>query len=271
MSTLGNVSPEFYEVPRPPAPVIDILTGTALPSAAAARPSLLEPVAAAAGAPVGEFEQAAWTALRDSQRWAEAVYAISKRAIDLAFSVLLLIVFSPVFLLIAIAIKISSPGPVIFRQDRLGQNGQPFSCLKFRTMVPDAEQRLAADPALRAAFEANYKIKDDPRVSRIGALLRCTSFDELPQLWNVVRGEMSLIGPRPIVAPELERYGLFGQKLLSVRPGLSGLWQTCGRSDTTYEERVRIDMLYVDHRSAWLDCKLMLLTIAAVCRKAGAC
>jgi lipopolysaccharide/colanic/teichoic acid biosynthesis glycosyltransferase len=271
MATVSNITPEFNEIPRPPAPVIDILTGATVPVNAAAIPTTLEAAAAPAGMTVGDYDQAVWSILQDAKRWSQGVYGVGKRATDAIGAAILLIVLSPLFLLITIVIKISSPGPALFRQDRLGYQGRPFTCLKFRTMVANAEQRLANDPMLRAAFESNYKIKDDPRVHRFGALLRRTSLDELPQLWNVLRGDMSLIGPRPIIPPEILKYGLYGQKLLSVRPGLSGLWQTCGRSDTTYEQRVRFDMLYIDHRSAWLDFKLLLLTVAAVYRKAGAC
>ena len=158
----------------------------------------------------------------------------------------------------------------MFKHRRLGRGGKEFWCYKFRSMVQDAEQQLQSSEALRAKFEAHYKIKDDPRVTRVGGLLRKTSLDELPQLWNVLRGDMSLIGPRPIVAPELVKYGPYDRKLLSVTPGLSGFWQVCGRSDTSYSKRVLLDMLYIDHRCTWLDLKLMVLTAFAVFRKVGA-
>ena len=158
----------------------------------------------------------------------------------------------------------------MFKHRRLGRGGKEFWCYKFRSMVQDAEQRLQNSAALRAKFEAHYKIKDDPRVTRVGGLLRKTSLDELPQVWNVLRGDMSLIGPRPIVAPELVKYGPHDRKLLSVPPGLSGFWQVCGRSDTSYSKRVLLDMLYIDHRCTWLDLKLMVLTAVAVFRKVGA-
>lgn len=265
MVSLGNLTPEMPELPRPSAPVIDILTGA--PAAASHRLMTTAP----AHASLREFEEAAWAIVRQSQNLREQAYEYFKRAIDVAGSALLLAALSPLLALIAVLVKVTLPGPALFRQVRLGRHGRPFRCLKFRTMVADAEERLARDPALRAAFEGNYKIKNDPRVSRFGALLRRTSLDEMPQLWNVLRGDMSLIGPRPVVPPELAKYGTHAPKLLSVPPGLSGLWQTCGRSETTYEQRVRFDMLYIDHRSAWLDLKLILLTVVAVCRKAGAC
>jgi len=260
MASLGNLAPDLPELPRPPAQVIDILTG-----ASAVGPTVVSP------SPIVEFEQAAWRVIRHSQDFRERAYEWSKRTIDALGAAMLLLVFSPLILAVAVVIKITSPGPVFFEQVRLGRGGRPFRCLKFRTMVPDAEKRLQNDPVLRAVFESNYKIKNDPRVSRVGALLRRTSFDELPQLWNVLRGDMGLIGPRPIVPPELSKYGMHAKKLLTVTPGLSGLWQTCGRSETTYAQRVAFDMMYIDHRSLWLDLKLMVLTVVAVCRKVGAC
>src|SRR5207245_2511827 len=168
-------------------------------------------------------------------------------------SLALLLLALPAFMIVALLIKGTSPGPVFFKHRRLGQGGREFWCCKFRTMVADAEARLQQDKHLRRQFEAAYKIKDDPRVTPVGAFLRKTSLDELPQLLHVLRGEMSLIGPRPIVAPELCRYGLYQDQLLAVRPGLGGLWQACGRSDTTYGERVRLDVLYIEHRCLALD------------------
>ena len=262
MVSLGNITPEMPELPASRAPVIDIFTGA---------PAVLPAAVGQAPPSIIEFEQAAWAIVRKSQDLRKRTYEALKRAVDVLGAAMLLALTSPLFLLISVLIKLTLPGPVFFRQVRLGRNGLPFWCLKFRTMVLDAEERLKRDPSLRAAFEANYKIKDDPRVSRFGALLRRTSFDELPQLWNVLVGDMSLIGPRPVVPPELAKYGTHARKLLSVTPGLSGLWQTCGRSETTYEQRVRFDMLYIDHRSLWLDFKLILLTVVAVCRKVGAC
>lgn len=263
MASLGNLAPDSADLSRPP--VIDILTGRP-----AAVPTQFAPMAASTST-ILEFEQAAWRIVRRSQDLRERTYEYCKRVVDVVGVTLLLLALAPVFALIAVIIWISSPGPIFFEQVRLGRGGRPFRCLKFRTMVPDAEQQLNADPKLRAAFEHNYKIKDDPRVYGFGRLLRRSSFDEMPQLWNVLRGEMSLIGPRPIVPPEVSKYGAHAQKLLSVTPGLSGLWQACGRSETTYEQRVRFDMLYIDHRSLWLDVKLIFLTAVAVCRKVGAC
>lgn len=199
------------------------------------------------------------------------LYRATKRGVDVTVSATLLLVTLPVFVVVALLIKATSRGPVFFRHRRLGRGGREFGCLKFRTMVVDAEEQLKRDDLLRHKFEQDFKIKDDPRITRVGRLLRKTSLDELPQLWHVLRGGMSLIGPRPIVRPELGKYSIYGNKLLTVKPGLSGLWQVCGRSDTTYPQRVMMDMHYIDHRSLTLDVRLMLLTIVAVARKSGAC
>jgi exopolysaccharide production protein ExoY len=197
-------------------------------------------------------------------------YEATKRAIDLVAALALLAAAAPLLAALAAVVKLTSRGPVLFRHARLGRGGRPFSCLKFRTMVRDAEAQLASRPELRRAFEANYKIKDDPRLTPVGAVLRRYSLDELPQLWNVVRGELSLIGPRPIVASEVSKYGEHAGRLLSVKPGLGGVWQVYGRSDTTYDQRVAMDMAYVERRSTWLDLRLLALTAAAVLRGRGA-
>jgi lipopolysaccharide/colanic/teichoic acid biosynthesis glycosyltransferase len=138
-------------------------------------------------------------------------------------------------------------------------------------MIANAEERLKRDPQLRQRFEEKFKLEDDPRITPLGSFLRKTSLDELPQLFHVLRGEMSLVGPRPIVEAELAKYSIYAKKLLTVKPGLSGLWQVCGRSDTTYPQRVMMDMQYIDHRSFGLDMRLLLLTVSAVVRKSGAC
>jgi len=199
------------------------------------------------------------------------VYRATKRGVDVTVSATLLLLTLPIFAVVALLIKATSRGPVFFRHKRLGRGGREFGCLKFRTMVVDAEEQLKHDDLLRHKFEQDFKIKDDPRITRVGRLLRKTSLDELPQLWHVLVGGMTLIGPRPIVRPELGKYSIYGNKLLTVKPGLSGLWQVCGRSDTTYPQRVMMDMHYIDHRSLALDLRLILLTIVAVARKSGAC
>jgi lipopolysaccharide/colanic/teichoic acid biosynthesis glycosyltransferase len=197
-------------------------------------------------------------------------YERSKRAIDVCVSLSLLILLSPLLLAIALLVKATSRGPVIFRHGRVGRYGRRFGCLKFRTMVENAEEVLRRRPDLREEFEANFKLKNDPRLTRIGGFLRKSSLDELPQLINVLRGELSLIGPRPIVPSELTKYGSKHRKLLSVKPGLGGFWQVYGRSDTTYEERIAMDMEYIDRRSLGLDLKLMALTARVVIEGRGA-
>jgi lipopolysaccharide/colanic/teichoic acid biosynthesis glycosyltransferase len=193
-----------------------------------------------------------------------------KRFVDLVIALIVIVALLPLFPLIALLIVTTSPGPAIYRQRRLGHRGNYFWCYKFRTMVADAEEQLKRHAALAAQFQHNFKIKNDPRVTRLGALLRKTSLDELPQLFNVLRGEISLIGPRPIVEEEREKYGDYCPKLLSVKPGVSGMWQVYGRSDTTYDQRIAMDMSYIDNRSLWLDFKLISLTVYVVLRGRGA-
>jgi lipopolysaccharide/colanic/teichoic acid biosynthesis glycosyltransferase len=193
-----------------------------------------------------------------------------KRLIDITCSLLIIVILSPLFPVIALLIVATSRGSALFRQRRLGHEGRPFWCLKFRTMVADAEEQLKRQADLVARFQDNFKIKDDPRVTRVGAFLRKTSLDELPQLFNVLRGDISLIGPRPIVEKEQAKYGVYAAKLLSVKPGLSGMWQVYGRSDTTYPQRIAMDMAYIDNRSLRLDLRLMVLTAYVVLRGRGA-
>jgi len=197
-------------------------------------------------------------------------YEVGKRLTDVLASLLFLVVLLPVLAAAAACVRASGRGPILFRQRRLGRGGKVFWCYKFRTMVPDAESQLARGGDLVSRFHENFKIKDDPRVTRVGAVMRRTSLDELPQLWNVLRGDMSLIGPRPIVEPELSKYGVHASRLLTVKPGLGGVWQVSGRSDTTYDERVAMDMRYIESRSMGLDLKLLVLTALVVVRRQGA-
>jgi lipopolysaccharide/colanic/teichoic acid biosynthesis glycosyltransferase len=177
-------------------------------------------------------------------------------------------------LILALAVKFSSPGAIFFRQQRIGAGGRPFSCLKFRTMVVDSEQQLvtylANNPVARQEWEDERKLKYDPRVTPFGALLRKTSLDELPQLLNIVRGEMSLVGPRPIVLAEVSKYGEYIQYYNAVSPGLTGLWQVSGRNDIGYRQRVMLDTFYVRNWSLWLDFMILMRTIPAVMKKDGA-
>jgi lipopolysaccharide/colanic/teichoic acid biosynthesis glycosyltransferase len=199
----------------------------------------------------------------------------AKRAFDLAFGTALALASFPAAILIALAVVIQSGGPVFYSQQRVGRGGRSISVWKFRTMVVEADavlqQYLDRDPALAAEWRQNRKLRRDPRVTGIGRLLRKTSLDELPQLWNVIRGDMSLVGPRPVVADELGRYGANSSLYLAVKPGLTGLWQTSGRNNTTYDHRVKLDSEYVRTWSIAKDLQIVLNTIPAVVRGAGAC
>ena len=184
------------------------------------------------------------------------------------------IIFSPVMFGIALWIRKDSPGPVIFKHRRIGQYGKEFSCYKFRTMCVDAKEKLEellkADPEAKKEWEENYKLKNDPRITRSGKFLRRTSLDELPQIFNVLKGEMSLVGPRPIVAKEIRYYGKFIEDYYMVRPGITGMWQTGGRNDTGYEQRVRMDSWYVRNWDFWFDIVLLWRTLKVVIKGDGA-
>jgi len=201
---------------------------------------------------------------------------IVKRIFDIIFSTSALVLLSPVFLVIAIMIKIKSPeGPVFFGHQRIGKNGKFFRVYKFRTMVPDAEERLKklldSNPKLKKEFEKDFKLKDDPRIiPGIGNFMRKSSLDELPQFFNSLIGNMSVVGPRPIVEKELEKYGKYAKKLLSVKPGVTGLWQVSGRNDIDYNERIELDMEYIDKQSLWLDIKIITQTVLVMIFKKGA-
>lgn len=196
--------------------------------------------------------------------------AAVKRLFDLVVSAVALVVLAPLFALIAIAIKLDSPGPVFFVQQRAGENGRPFRMYKFRSMVADAEERLAEVVDVRALAEPAYKLRCDPRVTRVGRLLRRWSLDELPQLWNVLRGEMSLVGPRPEDAALVARYTPWQRKRLAVKPGLTGPMQVNGRGDLSLEERVRLEVRYIQQYSLWEDIRLLLRTVPAVLSGRGA-
>jgi exopolysaccharide production protein ExoY len=180
---------------------------------------------------------------------------------------------SPLIVLLAWVIR-RDGGPATFRHYRVGCGGRLFRCIKFRTMRPDAEralqQVLERDPALLAEWRRDQKLANDPRVTPLGRYLRRASLDELPQLFNVLRGEMALVGPRPVTVPELRRYGTARWQYLSVPPGMTGLWQVSGRNGTGYERRVELDELYVRNRSAWLDCKILAKTVLIVLKREGA-
>ncbi len=191
-----------------------------------------------------------------------------KRVFDVIFASTVLVVFSPLYLLIALLVFMSSHGSVIYVHPRIGRHGREFKCLKFRTMVKGADQilenHLKTCPISRAEYEASFKLKDDPRITKIGKILRVTSLDELPQFWNVLVGDMSVVGPRPLVKAELSKYGSAINKVLSVRPGIAGLWQVSGRNDIPYVKRVQMDASYVKKMSFGLDIKLVLKTFLVV-------
>lgn len=199
---------------------------------------------------------------------------ILKRCIDLLFSALCLLVLSPLFLLIAILIRLDSPGPVFYKQWRLGKNGAPFQMLKFRTMYADADEVLKKwleeDPVIREEWEKYQKLKDDPRITLFGNILRQMSIDEFPQFWNIAIGEMSLIGPRPFFRDQLEEYGDAYRYYVMVRPGLSGLWQVSGRNNTSFEERALWDKYYVSNWSFWLEIYIFFKSIWVVLSRDGA-
>lgn len=187
-----------------------------------------------------------------------------KDALDIAGALAGLLLTLPLFAAVALAVVLDSPGPVFFRHRRIGKGGVPFQAWKFRTMVAGADARLAEDDALRARFGRDFKLVDDPRVTRVGRWLRRTSLDELPQLLNVLKGEMSLVGPRPIIEDELARYGPWERRLLCVKPGLTGLWQVLRHHEPDYAQRVRLDMYYIDHWSLGLDLQILARTLPAV-------
>ena len=189
----------------------------------------------------------------------------TKRAFDIVFSLAVSIVCAPLCLAIAIAIACTSSGSIFYIQERVGKNHKRFGCIKFRTMVPDADRLLdemiAQSEDLRQEFSENFKLKEDPRITKIGKFLRITNLDEFPQFINVLKGEMSVVGPRPLVPEEIERYGLAIDRVLTIRPGVTGLWQVSGRNDIPYAQRVRIDVNYVKRRNFWLDLRIVIKTI----------
>jgi lipopolysaccharide/colanic/teichoic acid biosynthesis glycosyltransferase len=193
----------------------------------------------------------------------------AKRAFDLIFAILLLIALAPVWIAIAIAIKLDTPGPVLFRQRRIGQNGEAFSMFKFRTMVDGADEQKQALLHLNQAAEGLFKISQDPRITNVGGWLRATCLDEMPQLLNVITGRMSLVGPRPLVPEEDERITGGDRRRLAMRPGMTGVWQVCGASAIPIREMVVLDRDYLDGWSLWLDLKLLFLTARYVALRKG--
>lgn len=194
--------------------------------------------------------------------------SLYKRIFDLVFASLVLAIFSPLYLILMVLIALNSPGPIFYVQKRIGKNYQAFKCIKFRTMVNDAEQELVTimegSEQIRQEFQESFKLKQDPRITKMGQFLRLTSLDELPQFWNVLKGEMSVVGPRPLVPEELPKYGRRINTVLQVKPGITGLWQVSGRNDIPYPKRVQIDVYYANSHNWQMDLWIIYKTIGVV-------
>ncbi len=195
-------------------------------------------------------------------------YKFFKKIFDSLFSLFFLIISLPLFILISFFIKLSSSGPIFYLQERIGKNNIPFKCIKFRTMYPEAkyilENLLMKDDNFKKEFEETHKIKNDPRITTIGKLLRKTSLDELPQFINVLRGEMSIIGPRPIVKDEIIMYKENFKKVSSIKPGITGLWQVSGRNNLTYKRRIMLDLNYVENYNLLMDLRILIRTFGVI-------
>ena len=191
-----------------------------------------------------------------------------KRIGDVIFSLLVLTLGSPIFILIGILVKLSSPGSIFYIQKRVGRNYREFGCIKFRTMYKNADDLLPnlleKYPLMRKEFEKDFKLRHDPRITKLGRFLRRSSLDELPQFFNVLKGEMSVVGPRPIVSNEINKYSVFMEEVISVRPGLTGLWQVSGRNNLSYKKRVELDLVYARNRNFLLDLEIILLTLGVL-------
>ena len=199
------------------------------------------------------------------------MYRLIKRIFDFILSLIGIAIMSPLFLIISIMIKCDTKGPVFFKQRRIGLNGKPLYIYKFRTMVTNAEELIASfTPEQKKEWEESYKLKDDPRITRVGKILRKTSLDELPQLINIIKGEMSIIGPRPVVEEELSWYGNDVDLVLSVKPGLTGWWEVNGRSEVPYPKRCDLELYYVKNASLALDVRILLGTLKVVFSQRGA-
>jgi len=208
-----------------------------------------------------------------SRRSAPNSSELVRRSVDLVLASLALVFFAPLMLLVAVSVWMQDGGPVFYAHSRVGRDGRVFKCLKFRSMLVDSEarlQRLLTESAdARAEWDRDHKLRNDPRITALGSFLRRSSLDELPQLFNVLAGEMSLVGPRPIVAGEVKRYGRRFSHYCSVRPGITGLWQVSGRNDVSYRRRVAIDTCYAQNQSLALDLRIMLATVPSVLMRKG--
>jgi undecaprenyl-phosphate galactose phosphotransferase len=230
---------------------------------------------AIAGTELRQFFKEQTMVLEIKNNLAQPLIYITKRSIDYAAAAVIAFILAIPMLLIALKIKMSSKGPATYRQERVGKNGKLFWCYKFRTMYPNAAERLkellAKNPELKAEWEKNFKLKNDPRVTEIGDFLRRTSMDELPQLFNILKGEMSLVGPRPVVTKEItDYYKEDAAFYYRVPPGLTGLWQVSGRSNTSYDYRVSLDRWYVKNWDLWLDAMILFKTVDVVLKREGA-
>lgn len=205
--------------------------------------------------------------------WKPGGKALPKRVFDMTFAAAALILLAPAFATVILLMRLRDPGPAFFAQERVGLGGRRFRCWKFRTMVPKAEaildDHLSRDPAARAEWAATHKLKSDPRVTPMGQFMRKSSVDELPQFFNVLMGDMSVVGPRPVVPEELQKYGDAAGDYLSVKPGITGLWQVSGRSDTSYDERVTLDRDYVRTQSLAGDVAIMVRTVGVLVTRRG--
>lgn len=228
----------------------------------------------AVGTAVGKDANTTYTATRtqaiESGSRSRKIDSLLKDVMDYGLTTLGVIVISPVLIALAVIVKLDSPGPIVHRRRVMGKGGTQFDAFKFRTMVVNGDEILTKHPELKAQLERDHKLSFDPRITRCGQWMRKLSLDELPQLFNVLLGQMSLVGPRMISPKELTRYGDHADELLTVKPGITGLWQISGRSDLAAGERVRLDMQFIRTRTTWGDFKLLLKTIPAVLKGRGA-
>ena len=206
--------------------------------------------------------------IKKERYYKKNTYKIIKTFFDLFFALIFLIVGFPIFFIIALLIKLSSRGPIFFSQERIGKNKKTFNCIKFRTMHPEAddilENLMINNEVLRKEFEETHKLKNDPRITNIGKFLRKTSLDEIPQFLNVIKMEMSIVGPRPIVKKEILKYGKSYKRVISLKPGITGLWQVSGRNNLTYKRRVILDCLYVDNMNPIIDLRIIIRTLGVI-------
>ena len=219
------------------------------------------------------YRAGSWSGQASADSTANVYRRIGKRALDLTLGLLLFVSLVPVFAVVAIAVLLAYGWPVLYLAKRVGRDGQPFRMWKFRTMVRDADKVFlrwkTEQPSLATEYERDYKLKDDPRIMKLGRFLRASSIDELPQLWNVLRGEMSLVGPRPVTEPEVRRYGQQVSTFLSVRPGMTGRWQLTGRNSLPYQDRIWLELDYCNSISLFGDARILLRSLIVPLRFDG--